>query len=131
MSEEYFYGIEDTEILQSDVQTAVEDYLCRIDIELLLLPKEVTLNVYTKSKIEYYSLNILDNIIENLEEKYGNPDNEFIITDRLNAAEKEFVKILIEEYEPWVCHHKYSEILNLHEWISDNNWLDGWIYFGI
>ena len=86
-----------------------------------------------------HSLHILDRTIEDLEEEFGHPDHDFVISGRLRNAEKEFEKILLEEYKPSACVHKKTEQLDLHEWIT--NWYntglhsqqitDAWEWFGM
>ena len=124
MDKVYFYGIEKTEILQSDVQTAVEDYLSLIDYDnkLIDISNKVKLHIYTKDTVNSSNIHILDNIIENLEEEYGNLYDDFVISERLRKAEREFERILLEEYVPYSCTYQYSEVLDLHEWVT--NWYD-------
>jgi hypothetical protein len=78
---------------------------------------------YAPMEVNPYLLDdILENILERLDEEYGNPDNTEgrKPTEEMKQAEAEFVKKIISFYEPWMCEEVERKTINVKEWIEKN-----------
>lgn len=69
----------------------------------------------------------LDDLIERLDEEYGDPDGNYDcpITDKMREAEKIFHETVLSEYAPWACEEICEEDVDVQEWIKRNrpDWL--------
>lgn len=68
---------------------------------------------------------VLENLIEDLDEPYGNPEEATAITPAMEQASTEFVNRIKAEYRVWSCKKVTSEEINVMEWVKENNpeWL--------
>ena len=65
--------------------------------------------------IEKYSKSILEDLLENLDENYGDPDGDLTEpTDNMKKASLELAKTIAREYNVWSC-EKTDETINFTE----------------
>ncbi len=76
------------------------------------------------SDIEKYSKWILDDILETLDDEYGDPDGDHTeATEKMKGAMMELAKVMKAEYKPWMC-EPTGEVLEFsrkeaHEIVGD------------
>jgi len=118
-----FWDIGDIEHLQWDnIDDAVEHWVDDMTLREAELPETITVFGYALMNVDTHLLNPLQMALEFLDEEYGNPDGVDWSkpTERMIDAEKEFLKVIKEEYTPWACERVTSKEINLQEWLSDN-----------
>ena len=126
-----FWGINDPEDLGAeDPDTAIAEH-----IESLLRdkwPETVSLHGFVRMTVEYKPgrrFGPLANILEALDEEYGDPDDnhdETKPTPKMEEAECAFIAAVVAEYKPWTCEEIYQEEVNVMEWVRANqpDWLE-------
>jgi hypothetical protein len=133
-----FWDCQDSEVLDhTDKDDAIEYFLdgwlsgkMTKDEVLKALPETTEVKGYAKMKVNYREswLSPLEDVLERLDEEYGDPSGGDYSkpTDRMKAAEKEFLKVIVEEYEPWMCEEVCKEEINTLEWVRENrpDWLE-------
>jgi hypothetical protein len=71
---------------------------------------------------------VLDGILYTLDETFGDPNgDETKATPAMKAAEQEFFKKIVAEYESWACETSgHKETVNCLDWIKANSpeWLE-------
>jgi hypothetical protein len=70
---------------------------------------------------------VLDNLLEGLDEDFGNPDGGYSeVTEAMKEAEKVFLEVVRKEYTPWICEPVCKEEINVTDWIKENrpDWLE-------
>ena len=134
-----FWGPPEAErLIHDDVDEAVEDILDDMyPTPIADLPETIEVVGYAPMAV---SMNIVDTIysddsplemvIERLEEEYGDPEgeNEVDITERMKAAERHFLQVVRDEYQPqcWACEEITRVTINVREWIEKHRreWLE-------
>ena len=93
--------------LRSDVNETIEDYIGIIDPKEM--PKTITVVAYQRMRVTE-KLNVLGDILDSLDETYGDEycdDNNLGQSDeslrKMQDAETEFIKIILENYVPASC----------------------------
>jgi hypothetical protein len=124
---EFWDCSDQTETLHwEDKNQAIESYLDDLTHD----DQPATLTVYGFARMspnwKRLEINVLDDLIENLDEEYGSPDEATIQTAIMQQAAKEFVQKIAAEYQTWSCVVKTSEEINVMEWIKENrpHWLE-------
>lgn len=121
------------ELYHSDKDEAIEAFLDGFMLPVMkpedwaAVPKTIEVSGYVRAKVDRNLDGIpLEHILELLDEDYGNPDAETKPTKRMKEAEKEFLKVVLEEYFVWNCEKVCKEEVNTMEWILENNpeWLE-------
>lgn len=122
-----YWEVEDFEdefLDNEDPDDALTEYFDNVPDELLSeIPDEITLVGYSPMVIqEHYLSGVLDRAIEHLDDEFGNPDgSSFKPSDSLLAAERAFIRAIIEEYEPWACEKTGEKmVVNMREWVLKN-----------
>ena len=104
-----YYGTQDQERLDSEPEDTIinlMDDLTYDDLSNFNFPIKVYGFEPQKpfKNIERYASNILENILEDLDENYADPDNyETKPTPSMKKAALDFVGILSEEYQVFAC----------------------------
>ena len=63
----------------------------------------------------------LEPLLECLDEEHGDPDGDSTEpTERMKAAEAEFHKVVLEEYESWACEVVTTEKVDTLAWLKEN-----------
>src|SRR5690554_6227942 len=99
----YWGRVDDERLRHETMHDAVEDILDGLPEPL---PSHITVFGYARVIIDPFSLNVLDDLIEQLDVEYGDPErcNEVTSTTAaMRRAEHEFVAAVLAEYEPWAC----------------------------
>ncbi len=102
-----YYGIGGQERLSSEPENVVLELMENMDKdEYPTFP--IMVHVWEQmtpfKDLEKFSNSILEDIFENLDENYGDPDNYGTEqTDTMKKASLEFTKVLANEYHVWMC----------------------------
>ena len=64
-----------------------------------------------------FSESLLEQILERLDEDFGDPDNETEITTEMRDAESTFIRAVLDEYTPFACGQVSEESVNLLAWV--------------
>lgn len=103
---------------------AIENYLDGIVKDKW--PKEITIKEYKPMKIELNAEPLYE-ILDNLDINYNSPDRDASEpTDKMIQAEKEFLRIIEEEYTVWWFEETGKKIIvNVLNWVKTHqpNWL--------
>jgi hypothetical protein len=121
-----FWDAGDNEELTSiTMDDAIQEYLDSSDIDLHDPTITIMVNGFNKRDIREYDMKVLDDLLDKIDEEYGNPDKPYQPNKRLLDAEKEFVKVFLEEYDVWACDKVCEREINVHEWVKENEpqWL--------
>ena len=124
------WGIHDNDVipLQFDFHEAVIYYLDGIGGKLKDLPETIEVVGYRRKEVTkrdlYYMNSPLEQIIEYLDDEWGDPDGEFDQSGwkEMSAAEDQFLQVIIDNYVPWACEEipETKETVNVQEWIKEN-----------
>ena len=127
MSDAVFWAEEndDGELLHGSIEDAIEDFLDAISIDEI--PDQATFVGYSRMVVDPYRCDrSLDDLLEYLDEEYGNPDKRTTPTPEMREAEREFVAKVLSQYAVWQCEpNGEKETIECLRWISDNrpDWL--------
>ncbi len=100
-----FYGYDGQERLVNDPAEVVIDLVTgKEDYQGFPIKVHVFRPMNAIVDVEYYSTNITDRLLEDLDEEYGDPDGDYTqATDNMAAAARALAKVIKEEYQPWMC----------------------------
>ena len=100
-----YYGQEEQEILSSEPEDVVIDLITREKDY-----KGYPIKIYVFKQMEpfkddeYYAKSILDDLLEDLDDEYGDPDGDNTEpTDNMKKASLSLAKVMKEEYRSWMC----------------------------
>ena len=100
-----YYGIDGQEQLDTDPYDTFGYEISNMsddDIKGMTYPFIV--KVFTPMCINIDTNDVLDMVLENLDENYGNPDGDATeATDAMKAKAEELVKVIKDEYVVWAC----------------------------
>lgn len=109
MEDTLFYGVEGQERLESCPKDTVEQYLggfedyteIEFPIKVLVYKQE---KLWAEDNLDKYAKGILEDILEDLDENYGDPDD-FGTTpsEDMKKASFELAKVIIKDYHVWRC----------------------------
>lgn len=103
MSKE-FYGYKGQESLYSDPEEVVMDLMENEDYSDFPIKVYVFKPMSITSNVEKFSKYILEDIIENLDDHYGDPDGGTTEpTDRMKKASLELANAIVDDYQSWAC----------------------------
>lgn len=122
-----FWDAEESEELTYEtLDEAVEGYLDQANIWLDDPTIDIIVSGFCKMEISRETLNPLDNLLDQVEEEYGNPNKDYKPTDALREAEKKFIDIFLQEYDVYVCEKVCEVSVNVKEWVEENrpDWLE-------
>ena len=92
------------------------------------LPDTITITAFRRPKLNLGTHNPLEFVLEELDEEYADPED--IIgadaTPAMIEAEKEFLKIVYDEYSPWRADKSHHVTVNTADWICECHpqWLE-------
>lgn len=121
---EIWYGVDGQEQLDSSIDECIERYLdeCE-DFDFTFFVYE-----FRTMKVNPKCLNVLEQLLETLDEEYGNPEgcDWTQPTESMVAAEKVFVEAVLSEYQVWACERSGTKH-KIHglEWVREHcpDWL--------
>ncbi len=121
---------EDTELLiHYEQHGAIEAYLdeALYNLPIKEWPEKITVYGFArkKLKLDRLSARILERLLEDIDEDYGNPEEATTETEAMKKAAEEFVNKVAAEYQVWSCKRVTSEDINVMEWVKENEpqWL--------
>jgi len=114
----YDYDPEPEILIFEEEFDAIACYLDDQDI----LPLKLKIYGFDKVRIDKKNVNIdiLSPILESLDEEYGDPSNFSEPTPRMLEAVEELKKVILEEYEPWLCEQVSEKEIDVKQWIKEN-----------
>ena len=127
MSEAFLFTCErDAETLEhSDPDDAVESYLDQCGDPL---PEKVTVYGYARLVMEPGEPDpgrVLERVLEELDEEYGDPDDATDATPAMLAAAREFCEAIRREYPVWRCEKVEQTEVDVATWVEGHrpDWL--------
>ena len=92
------------------------------------LPDTITITAFRRPKLDIGKFNPLEFVLEELDEEYADPEDirGADATPAMIEAEKEFLKIVLDEYSPWRADKSHHVTVNLADWIRECHpqWLE-------
>lgn len=119
-----FYGIGDIEHLHRTKEDAVESWFDGLsEDDIKNPPKTVTIDTYTPRDVDdsnYVFDHAIENIIEGLDQDYGDPDNDcdYELSDNAKALYDAFKKQVCAEFLAWECKKTGSIEVILSDYID-------------
>lgn len=107
----------------TSIDDAVEEYL---DILVGDWPETVRVVGYERRKAWYDPDTILERILEDLDDEYGDPGGDAATpTEAMKLAAEELVAVVIAGYDVWSCEARENHEVNVGEWIAEHrsDWL--------
>ncbi|MEJ2293500.1 MAG: hypothetical protein P8Y23_01885 [Candidatus Lokiarchaeota archaeon] len=84
-------------------------------------PDKIKVYGFARSEIHDDGTGVLEDFLIWLDEGFGDPDSGWTEpSDKMKKAAKEFVDVVISEYEVWACDCVYEEEVDLKKWIEKN-----------
>jgi len=115
-----FWDCEDSERLQHEtVDDAVEAYL---DARSEIISGTIIAKGFARRVVNVESAqNICDDILEGINEEYGDPDADYMCpTPKMLKAAEKLRDIIAREYVSWACEHVATEEIDIAAWIKEN-----------
>ena len=113
-----YWGLEDADRLyHDDKDEAIEAILEGME------PETETIEIcgFTQMDISVSWLSPLEDILERLDEEYGDPDGDYTKpTEAMKEAEKAFLAVIKKEYTSYMCEVVCRETVNVNEWIKEH-----------
>jgi hypothetical protein len=104
-------------IVCSDKDEAIRYYLEAF--ECGEKPDKIKVYGFARSEIHDDGTGVLEDFLIWLDEDFGDPDSGWTEpSDKMKKAAKEFVDIVISEYEVWACDCVYEEEVDVKEWLK-------------
>src|SRR4030042_5113941 len=85
------------QLVYTTLDDSVEDYLDQADIELADSEINITVSGCCNMQIPRETLTPLEDLLEVIDEEYGNPEETYEPTEALREAEKAFVDVFLRE----------------------------------
>ena len=99
-----FYGYDGQERLSRDAEDVVRDLMEDAEYSNFPIKVHVFESQEPFKNSEKFANSILEDILENLDENYGDPDsNGTEPTENMKKASLELTKVLTKEYHVWMC----------------------------
>jgi len=122
-----YWAAPGTEVLiHEDIDEAIEAILD--DWYEDVLPEEIDVYGFSRMKVTFDPEDILESIVTNLDEEYGDPDGHWsdMVTSKMEEASREFARILTKEYKPWACEEVEKVKVDVQSWVKENrpDWLE-------
>ena len=116
-----FYGLEDDEILSDSIQECVEKHFDDMESP----PETVEVGIYRHKPPSIDRDWLLERVIEELEDNYGNPGelSHIEITEEMLAAADAFTVVVIQEFinqgGVWRCDKIDSTVVRVADYLGD------------
>lgn len=91
-------------------------------------PATIEVNGYARMIPCDDGLDALENLIDVLDENYGNPDGDPPeMTGKMREAAQKFANAVISEYEPWACEVVKTVTVDVKKWVIEHrpDWING------
>ena len=117
-----FYGGADWEVLEENLDTAIErmlDDVMYIDKDV---PDELTMTVFKHKTItpDMFKYAVIEGFIEQLDDEYGDPYEGTYISDTMMEAEKVFLEAVVGEYSVYICNPVSSEHISVLDYLLEH-----------
>lgn len=108
----------DAEVLGRDPDQAILDYLDEYLDRDEETPETVILYGYARMPVKVDPEQILEDIIERLDEEYGDPDGNFDtpISDDMKKAAQYLAAVVERDYESWACYQVSETTIDVKKW---------------
>ena len=85
-------------------------------------PDQIELAVFKRHSVSATGLNPLEQLLDNLDEEYGDPDDTTPTEPpgRMKQAEPAFLEVVLAEYQPWCLVQASTETIDVTEWLKHN-----------
>lgn len=115
-----YWDCEDSEQLRHEtVDEAIEAFIDGFD-DPAMVPQTIEVKGYRRVPVEAYGINILDDVLEALDEEYGDPDGDSTEpTPAMKKAEAAFLDTICSEYTPCLCEPCDSVLIQTKDWVRD------------
>lgn len=105
----------------TEIDDAIENYLDGLNP----IPKEIEMIEYESKVLPIDCIELkfgLTNILENIDEIYGNPEDDYTIpTDNMIKAYETLKDIIVKEYQVWSCEKTgKKQLINCEDWVRNN-----------
>ena len=105
----------------SSTEEAMDEYILRHGFTRPeQFPEKLTVYRMESKEIDVNLLNPLELVLDTLEELYGDPDSWFQPTEAMKKAEKEFIRVIVREYEVGAFEEINPMVINAREWIENH-----------
>lgn len=121
------FGRPDDECLHhTDKNEAIEEILDGWHPAPLEGTLEIAGFIHEEISIGHHADSALENLLEWLDEEYGNPDDYTRPSEKMKAAAQTFVKAVAEDYHVWACREVWSETIDVRAWVAKHrpDWLE-------
>ena len=100
-----FYGYDGQERLSSEPEDVVIDLITgEEDYQGYPIKVHVFKPIEIIKDVESYVESMLDTLLENLDEEYGDPDNDYTEpTEKIKKSALDLARTIKEEYVSWMC----------------------------
>jgi hypothetical protein len=90
------------------------------------IPNMLTVYGFNPVKInknikDVFGLSALENMVERLDEDFGNPDDDSELTEEMKVAAKDFSEKIIDLYHVFRCEQVDEVEINMVEWCKEND----------
>lgn len=122
----YWTCNENDEILtETDLNEAIQKFIDNYEEEEI--PSKIKVfgyNPMTINESYKYRLGLcaLENFVESLDEKYGNPDEYTEITEEMKSIAKDFCDKIVKIYEVWSCEQVDVVEIDMIKWCAENEY---------
>lgn len=125
---DFWDACERERLTYEDIDDAIEEYLDQLAPGKLPETVEVKGYVRREPSISEYEGAMLENLIERLDEEYGDPDayHATPASENMKAAELVFIKAVLAEYESWQCEPVITKEIDALAWVREHRpeWLE-------
>lgn len=124
--ETIYYACDDPERLEyDDPDEAIDAYLSN----LYYLPETITLKRYSREEMHDPTRQVeslVEDLLEILDEEYGNPDSMTELNEGMRAAAKVFAKEIHKHYRVWSCKVVGEEEVDVRKWAEKEHpeWIE-------
>ena len=122
------WGFLDDEVLQAEADDVVEYWLdAAHPTPIAELPETIEIHEFRRRIVVCQDgSRQLEDLLEKLDEEYGNMEGYIAPTPAMKAAAESFVEAVVAEYHVWQCEPTgRTETVNVLDWVKANR--PGWL----
>jgi hypothetical protein len=89
-------------------------------------PETLTICGYARAQLQPADLDFhtpLNDILDDLDEEYGSPDDATEPTENMIKAERELINTIRKEYFVWRCDPVITKTINVKEWLDKQEFM--------
>ena len=100
---------------------AIESYLANLEQDQDP-PETLTIVTLTPHQVDRNLFHPLEELLDQLQEKYGNPEDYQKPTQKMRDAEQTFIDTVFAEYKPWtLLVDERQTTVNTNDWVAINS----------